>query len=274
MDILVYIDEDAATEQRCQVALALGGVCGSYVTCLQVASPTALISSGSFGTARMLAERAEEVDRHKQALQAMAQERFAPLGPAWVYRRFDGDLAQTIVAQSRLVDLVVLSAARQPSRLNGEVPGAADLVLRIRPPVLAVPEQLQPGFTPAGEALVAWDGSVACAHALRNAVPMLKCAASVVVATVEGEQAEGERPGIRGEQVAGYLARHGIASEVYDLPLGDRTVSAVLLEAVRIYRASYMVMGAFGHGRAREFLMGGVTRDMLRRCPVPLVLAH
>lgn len=269
MDILVFIDEDKGTEQRARVALELGRVCGAFVHCLQVTSPNALIASGSFGTARMLAERAEEIDRHKQALHGATQQRFASLGLGWSYRRFDGDLAQTIVEQSRLVDLVVLSAARQPSRLNGGVPGASELVLRIRPPVMAVPEQLPPDFTPAGTALVAWDGSVACAHALRNAVPMLKCAQSVVVATVEEE-----RPGIRGEHVAAYLGRHGINAEVCDLPMQDRTVSAVLIEATRTYRASYMVMGAFGHGRTREVLLGGVTSDMLKRCSVPLVLAH
>lgn len=269
MDVLVFIDEDRGSEQRARVALELGCVCGAFVHCLQVTSPNALIASGSFGTARMLAERAEEIERHKQALQDAAQQHFAPLGQGWSYRRFDGDLAQTIAEQSRLVDLVILNAARQPSRLNGGVPGAGELVLRIRPPVMAVPEQLLPDFTPAGTALVAWDGSVACAHALRNALPMLRCAASVVVAAVEGEQ-----PGIRGGQVAAYLGRHGVAAEVYDLPKGDRTVSDVLIEAARIYRASYMVMGAFGHGRTREVLLGGVTTDLLKRCSVPLVLAH
>ncbi|HEY4545086.1 MAG TPA: universal stress protein [Pedomonas sp.] len=271
MDILVFIDEDQATELRCQVALALAHVCGSHIHCLQVTSPNALISTGSFGTARMLAERTEEMERYKDRLQAAARERFAPAGVGWDYRRFDGDLTQTIAEQARLVDLVVLSAERQPSRLNGTVPGAADLLLRIRPPILAVPAKpAEPGaFTPAGSALVAWDGSVACAHALRNALLMLKCAAGVVVVTVEGE-----RPGISGEQVAAYLARHGIRSEVYELPLTDRSVGGVLIDAVRIYRASYVVMGAFGHGRAREFLLGGVTRDMLKSCPVPLVLAH
>ena len=273
MDVLVVIDEDQGTDVRCRIALALARICGSYIHCLQVTSPNALIASGSFGTARMLAERADEIGRHKEALHAAMQERFAPLGDGWDYRCFDGDLAQTITEQSRLVDLVLLNSVRQPSRLNGAVPGAADLVLRLRPPVMAISELAGPetaaGFMPNGSVLVAWDGSVACAHALRNAVPLLKCAATVVVVTVEGE-----RPGIGGEQVRAYLGRHGIASEVYELPLGDRTVTAVLLAAVRIYHASYLVMGAFGHGRAREFLMGGVTRDMLKRCPVPLVLAH
>ena len=268
MDILVYIDEDQAAEQRCQVALELGRVCGSHIHCLQVSSPNALVSSGSFGTARMLAERAEEVERHKDALRAETRQRFEAAQASWDYRCFDGDPAQTIVEQSRLVDLIVLNAERQPSRLNNVAPAAADVLLRTRVPVMAVPARLE-RFTATGSVLLAWDGSPECAHALRNTLAMLKCASGVVIVTVEGE-----KPGIRGEQAGAYLARHRIRSEVYDLPLTDRSVAGVLVDAVRIYRASYVVMGAFGHGRAREFLLGGVTRDMLKSCPVPLVLAH
>lgn len=268
MDVLVFIDEDQATGQRCQVALELGRICGSHIHCLQVTSPNALISTGSLGTARMLAERSDEVEREKDVLQAATRQRFADAGVSWDYRRFDGDPVQTIIEQSRLVDLVVLGTERQESRLNNMVPAAADVLLRTRVPVMAVPARAE-GFKATGSALIAWDGSAECAHALRNALPMLKCASGVVVATVEGE-----RPGIRGQEVAAYLARHGIQSEVYDLPRADRSVGGVLLDAVRIYRASYVVMGAFGHGRARELLLGGVTRDMLRNCPVPLVLAH
>lgn len=268
MDILVYIDEDPATEQRCHVALELGRVCGSFIHCLQVTSPNALIASGSFGSARMLAERAEEVEQHKDALRASTRHRFETAQASWQYRCFDGDPAQTIVEQSRLIDLIVLSAERQQSRLNTVAPSAADVLLRTRVPVMAVPARMET-FTASGSVLIAWDGSPECTHALRSALTMLKCASGVVVATVGGEN-----HGIRGDQVGAYLARHGIRAEFYDLPRSDRSVGGVLVDAARIYRASYVVMGAFGHGRTREFLLGGVTRDMLRSSPVPLVLAH
>jgi len=268
MDILALIDEDEATDVRCRIALDLLRTCGGHLSCLQVTSPNALIATGSFGTARMLAERAEAVERHKERLQAATQTRFAEAAISWDYRRFDGDLAQTIVEQARLVDLVVLNNERQPSALNGFVPSAAEVLPRVRVPVMAVSARAG-NFNARGGALIAWDGSAECAHALRSALILLKCASDVVVVTVEGE-----RPGIRGEQAAAYLARHGVRAEVFLLPKGDRSIGGVLMEAVRVYRASYMVMGAFGHGRAREFLLGGVTRDLLRSCPVPLVLAH
>ena len=268
MDILVFIDEDQATDTRCRAALEVIRTCGGHIHCLQVSSPNALVASGSFGTARMLAERAEEVERHKEALQTATRERFANTGISWDYRRFDGDLAQTIIEQSRLVDLIVLSSERQPSPLNNFVPSAAEVLPRVRVPVMAVPTHAET-FNISGGALVAWDGSPECAHALRNVTMMLKCAADVVLVTVEGE-----RPGIRGEQAVEYLARHGVRAEMHNLPRGDRSISGVLMDAVRIFRASYVVMGAFGHSRAREFFLGGVTRDMLRACPVPLVLAH
>lgn len=268
MDILVFIDEDRATDTRLRAGLEVIRVCGGHLHCLQVSSPNALLATGSFGTARMLAERAEAVEHHKSALQTATRERLSAAEVSWEYRRFDGDLAQTIVEQSRLVDLIVLNTERQPSPLNNFVPSAAEVLPRVAVPVMAVPAHMQ-GFNAAGGVLVAWDGSAECARALRSALMMLKCAAAVVLVTVEGE-----RPGIRGEQAAEYLARHGIRAEVYALPRSDRSIGGVLIDAARIYRASYVVMGAFGHGRTREFLLGGVTRDMLRACPVPLVLSH
>lgn len=268
MDILVYLDEDQAADSRCAAALEVVRVCGGHIHCLQVSSPTALLATGSFGTARMLAERAEDVERHKEALETAARTRFGAAGVSWEYRRFDGDVAQTIVEQSRLIDLVVLSAERQSSTLNSFAPSAAEVLPRVRVPVLALPAQAQV-LNPAGCALIAWDGSAECAHALRSALVMLKCAAEVVLATVEGE-----RPGISAGQASAYLSHHGIRAEAYELPRQDRSITGALIEAVRVYRAAYVIMGAFGHGRAREYLLGGVTRDMLKSCPVPLVLAH
>ena len=286
MDILVYLDEDQAAESRCLAALEVVRVCGGHIHCLQVSSPTALLATGSFGTARMLAERAGDVERHKEALETAARARFGAAGVSWDYRRFDGDVAQTIVEQSRLVDLVVLNNERQSSPLNSFTPSAAEVLPRMRVPVLAVPahrptpepEQAESGkaesgktggFSPAGCALIAWDGSAECAHALRSALVMLKCASEVVLVTVEGE-----RFGIPAAQASAYLSRHGIRAEAYRLPRHDRSITGALLEAVRVHRAAYVAMGAFGNGRAREYLLGGVTRDMLKSCPVPLVLAH
>ncbi|MGK2286425.1 universal stress protein [Pedomonas sp. V897] len=268
MNILLYVDEDPAFAIRNAVAVALVRACGGHVHCLQATSPNALIASGSFGTAKMLAERAEEVEHRKRALEAETRTRMAATGISWDYRAFDGDVGQCVIEQSRLVDAIVFSAERQLSPLNNVIPSAGELLPRVRVPVFAVPARAG-AFTPAGLVIVAWDGSPQCAFALHSALEPLRCASSILVLTVEGEKTE-----ITAEQAAQYLAHHDLASAIVSVPAAGRSVSAALIEAVEDRRAAYVVMGAYGRGRARELLLGGVTREMLKSSPVPLLLAH
>jgi nucleotide-binding universal stress UspA family protein len=58
------------------------------------------------------------------------------------------------------------------------------------------------------------------------------------------------------------------------VPRGHGSVADALIGAAESWAPAYVVMGAYGHSRVREFLLGGVTRDMLMRSPVPLLMAH
>ncbi|MCH8686662.1 universal stress protein [Pedomonas mirosovicensis] len=268
MDVLLFIDEDRATDLRVGVTLELVRVCGGHINCIQVMSPNALVASGSFGTAKMLADRAEDVERHKEMLRDATRQKMTAAGASWEYHSFDGDIVQSVIEQSRLVDVIVFSAERQPSALNRMIPSADELLPRVRVPVLAVPSR-DPMFSIARPVIIAWDGSPQCAYAVRSALEPLRCASSILIVTVEGE-----RPEITAAQAKAYLAHHKLQSDILTVPATIHPVSTVLIETVHAHRAACVVMGAYGHGRAREFLLGGVTREMLRNCPVPLLLAH
>ena len=71
-----------------------------------------------------------------------------------------------------------------------------------------------------------------------------------------------------------YLARHGIAAAVRMSAKTDGSAAEAIMAAAQTDGAAYLVMGAFGHSRAREYLFGGVTRRMLGESPLPLLLAH
>ena len=71
-----------------------------------------------------------------------------------------------------------------------------------------------------------------------------------------------------------YLARHGIASELHEKSAEGRSTAAALLAAAAALSAAWLVMGAYGHTRLREAVLGGATRDMLHASDVPLLLAH
>ena len=121
--------------------------------------------------------------------------------------------------------------------------------------------------------LVAWNGSAEGAHALRAAMPLLACSCKVTLACVieADERARFDLPSTDG---AKYLARHGIDCEIVEIPRGEASIADTLFSAAQMRECGLMVMGAYGHSRLAELLLGGVTRQMLSEPQMPVLLAH
>jgi nucleotide-binding universal stress UspA family protein len=119
---------------------------------------------------------------------------------------------------------------------------------------------------------IAWDGSAASARAVKDALPLLSGAETVVAVTVEGEKdLSGMAPGA---ELAAYLACHGVDCKLATLVANYRDVGERLRLFVAEEAIEMIVMGAFVHSRLRQTLLGGVTQSLLDRPPVPLFLAH
>ena len=122
------------------------------------------------------------------------------------------------------------------------------------------------------KAVVAWNGSVQAARAVRAAMPLLARAESVMVAIVD----EGAAPaGVeQGADIGAYLARHDLKVEVRTIVNAHEGAGAAILDLAREEDATFLVMGAYGHSRIRQFLLGGVTRHVLARATIPILMAH
>ena len=137
--------------------------------------------------------------------------------------------------------------------------------------MLLVPEQVN-GINCAGTALVAWNGSTEASLALKAAVPLLAKARAVVLASVRGDPASGfDLPAVEGAE---YLSRHGIACEIIEFPAEHGTVAQVLADAAVRREAAYLVMGAYGHSRLVETVLGGVTSELFAEPPLPIFTCH
>jgi nucleotide-binding universal stress UspA family protein len=163
---------------------------------------------------------------------------------------------------------VVSLPPRNNQGKRGTAGMAGDVALHVRAPVLAMPIEAR-AFDPIGVAAVAWNGSIESAHALRLAMPMLARARGVHLITVDGREND-----FAASQARDYLALHGIAAELHEWPLRESGIATTLIAAAESLDASYLVMGAYGHSRLREAVLGGATRDLLESSPIPLVLAH
>jgi len=120
--------------------------------------------------------------------------------------------------------------------------------------------------------MVCWDGSRPAARAIADAMPFLERAKNVEVVIVTNER--GKRDEIDGADMGQHLARHGLEVEVTRITHGDLDVADALLSHSMDAGADFMVMGGYGHSRLREFVLGGVTRDILRTMTLPTLMSH
>ena len=122
-----------------------------------------------------------------------------------------------------------------------------------------------------GKAMVAWDGGLAAARAVSDALPLLKRAGEVEVVSIAMKGLPSDE--LPGFNITRHLTRHGIAATLKKLPHAD-DVGGALLSHAADSSADYIVMGGYGHSRLREFILGGATRTMFKSQTIPVFMSH
>ena len=185
-----------------------------------------------------------------------------------------GSVADVVAASARFADLVVLPLPYGTGRgLDSETVIEAAM-FEGRAPVLVLPDGALPaGFAAPKRALLAWNQSNEALSAARAAMPLLK-AADLVNVTVIAPPSRGPERSNPGGMLAEFLVRHGAKAEVSVLALNLPRVSDVLNRHAEDIGADLIVMGAYGHSRIREAVLGGATRAMLEKTKVPVLMAH
>lgn len=140
-------------------------------------------------------------------------------------------------------------------------------------PVMIVPPARLDLREPFRRPLVAWNETEEALLAIRQGLPILQSASHVDVVIIDPPSHSVERSD-PGGSICIMLARHGVKSEVSVLAQTVPRVSDVLLRFAREHGNDVIIMGAYGHSRFRESLLGGATRDLLESASIPLVMAH
>jgi len=176
-------------------------------------------------------------------------------------------VAERITLHGRHNDLVVVGRASDadgmPQDLNERILFGCGRPLLIAP--AHAPRHL------AGTALICWKETAESVRSLAAALPLLTKCKSVFIASVE-EDSSALSPNY--VDIARHLAWHGIAAEIARMPVDARPVSRQLEDAADRYEADLVVMGAYGHSRAREQFLGGCTQHFLERADRPVFLMH
>lgn len=267
--VLLYVNDDSGLDARYQAALDLTRALDGHLHCLRP-NPyqPQMAFDGVTGMSVMydIGKYAREADLE---LKADIEKRLTGEDVPWDYREANMGPARALARSSALADVMIISSCSGAQDNNITLGILGDVILGTHVAVVVQPDNIRK-FEVAGPVVVAWNGSLEAGNALRAAVPLLRLASDVHIVVVE-EEKDHDLPPLEASE---YLSRHGIKSKIHELAADKSSVQAILLSAIDTLEAKYMVMGAYGHSRAREFFFGGVTRNLFRDCPVPLLVAH
>ncbi len=219
--------------------------------------------------------RAEEAKSHRQGQDLLAQTAACALRAEVKYatqthRAHLFDVGGHIARMARTRDLCIVPLS---GRFDEQQAVARTVVFGSGRPTLILDEAAVAASTSGCDrVVVAWDGGASAARALADSLPVLAKAESVTVLTISGD-----KPGVddqTGLDVLRHLRSHGIAAQTKALASGHGPAGAVIERYVRQIDADLLVMGAYGHTRLRDFVLGGATEHLLHAPPTALWMAH
>lgn len=274
--IILHADASRNAAVRLQLAAKIAEQQQAHLVCSAMTGISRYVYSGHdplphqvrYDLAQMATARARQVlEEHGRLASSFGLSSYEE-------RLVNDDPYGGLVLQSRYADLVILGQSDRDDPATGA--SQQDLpefvILNGCCPVLVVP--FAGHFPSIGRTiLVAWDGSLHAARAIRHAMPILVGAARVVVTMVDpviGDDEHGEEPGA---DIALHLARHGVPVEI-EAVASDGDVGEALMAAADRVQADLMVMGAYGHSRLHEIMLGGATRTILAMATLPILLSR
>ena len=210
-----------------------------------------------------------------ESLEAAARARLAPEDIRWSVESAVaqvGGLTTLIGMRARFSDLVVLTRPYgEDAPPDGEAVTEAAL-FEGRAPVLISPNRgLPAGF--GKKVMIAWNQTEEAMTAVRRAMPFLVAAESVEITVVDPSPHGPERSD-PGGALCQMLTRHGVNASIAVLARTLPTTSEILNHRAIEIGADLVVMGAYGHSRFREAILGGTTRSMLGKTGLPILMAR
>ena len=269
-DILIQVGAGPHETERLALAADLAERLGAALHGVHIEGPRlADLAGGGADLAWMASNEVQRIAREQEAEETRRAEA--------AHRIFEGVIGESPVSdwsdlawasdawtlRARLADLIIVGATDDPLLAAPLSPDrlacASGRPVLILPPVKgAVGHRL----------LIAWNGGREAARALHDAMPLIEQAQAVSVVAIE--TAEAPAPDL--DELAAHLQAHGVTPRLVRKRGAD--AAALLLEEARSQGADLIIMGVYGRSRLTEWVLGGVSRDMLRQSQVPVLISH
>lgn len=271
--ILAHVDGGKQCPARLDLAFGLARGFDAHLVGLHALTvrpiPSYAIAEGGAGLEEVRKAAVERLRAEGRAAFEAAAKRAGDGQAEW--RASGEDAVPAVTLHARYADLAVIGQTDPSSDAGIAANFPAELVLRVGRPVLVVP--CAGSFRTVGKrVLVAWNAGREATRAVTDALPFLRGADRVhVISFNPNESRHGDVPGA---DIGLYLARHGVKIEVSQQTAKDVDVGNQLLSRAADLNIDLIVMGAYGHSRLQELVMGGVTRTILESTTVPVLMSH
>jgi nucleotide-binding universal stress UspA family protein len=275
-DILLHLEPKDSAQPTIDFATSLAVQTGAHLTAAGIAieypPPAAGPSIGGMGFGSVIAlERLEQENRQvlEQAGKTFIQGAPAGLQTDFtLIRGYRGEACRAFARLARYFDLSIATQAT-PSQGSLDQHVVVETLFGSGRPLFIVPF-IHEGPARLDRAMICWDGGAQGARAVAAAMPLLALSREVEIVTIGGNQEVAQEPDVK---IAMHLARHGIKASLTSLP-DNREVGEALLSYAADTSADYIVMGAYGHWRLTELVVGGTTRTILESMTIPVLMAH
>jgi nucleotide-binding universal stress UspA family protein len=272
--ILLHQDASDESARRVHLAHRLAAAHGAQLEVLYAITPALLQYPMATSTDSQIAAMLMLSDAQTRELAKAAFEREVR-GAGYtdvVWSDGNDDPVSNFKRHAFASDLMVLAQLETDNRLLAQVPVdfVASVLIETGKPALVLPGAFREGDI-GRTVLIAWKPTPSSVRAVTAALPFLRRAERIHLATWEDSSGDDRNNPLPIER---FLQRHGIAVTVHQggRPPGD--LGELLLALATDLHADVLVMGCYGHSRVREWILGGVTRSVLRTAKLPLLMAH
>ncbi len=274
-DIHVHVDNGEVCALRVKAASELARDLDAHLTGIYVRRPLTMPIYADVPVGdQLLTQYAELIDKKENTAHKSFDRITEKYDIATSWREVEGRLDLCLANEALYSDLLVLGQPDPEDALERNR-GLADLLLLISGrPCLIVPYIGTPKKSFGKRPLIAWNGSREASRAIHDALPLLELASQVTVLLSNPEQSRIDFGDLPGAMISQHLARHDIKVDVEVLHVDEVDTSDAVLSYVSDNNNDLLVMGAYGHSRLQEFVLGGMTRDILAAMTIPVIMSH
>ena len=261
----------SAIEQSVEFAARLGSSISAIACAVTMPTPRNALIESWLDIPSIVKTAAKKSLSHAEYLLASFEEAATKIVPKVFQDRIlehclSQEVPNLLVKFARARDLTIVPVA-EDAAVEREY--AESIIFNSGRPILIIPQtwKHRGGFA-LDKVVVAWDSSRAATRAVADAIPILKKAKHVYIITIVNEKKLEDK-----SDIVKHLNYHGIEALMDEVEAEGRGIGEVLDAYCSLQNAEFLVMGAYGHSRTRDFVLGGATKSLLSRPSRPTFLS-